>query len=65
MSKPCPICNGELGLLGRLGDRNHYLCRHCGMQVSRKVKPRAKKVDPQPGLAFNDTENMECLGHSS
>lgn len=34
---PCPICDGDAGLLGVLGRLAHYVCRACGMQFSRKV----------------------------
>ena len=33
-SLSCQICNGELHLIGVLGNREHYMCRQCGMQWS-------------------------------
>lgn len=38
----CSLCGGRLGLLGRLGNLLHYLCRDCGMQFSRKAKKQKK-----------------------
>ena len=42
----CPMCNGPLMLLGKLGNRTHYNCRNCGIQVSRgnKQKETVKKT---------------------
>ena len=31
---PCGTCGGELVYLGTLGNREHYRCRNCGMDVS-------------------------------
>jgi hypothetical protein len=30
----CSMCGGELTLLGTLGTRVHYRCRHCGFDGS-------------------------------
>ncbi len=32
----CPICNGYVGYLGRLGLLNHFQCRDCGAAFSRR-----------------------------
>lgn len=31
----CPVCDGRCESLGRLGEREHYRCRDCGMNCSR------------------------------
>jgi hypothetical protein len=41
--RQCGLCGGELILLGTLGNRRHYRCRACGMDWSRKVRPRGVK----------------------
>ena len=33
----CPICGGELKLLGKLGQRVHQRCRACGSEFSEEV----------------------------
>ena len=33
----CEICEGELGLLGILGNLLHLACRNCGMHFSREA----------------------------
>ena len=33
----CPICGGELKLLGQLGQRVHQRCRACGSEFSEEV----------------------------
>jgi hypothetical protein len=30
----CPVCMGDAGLLGTLGEVNHYCCRMCGWHFS-------------------------------
>lgn len=30
----CPACDGELMQLGTLGNRTHYRCRSCGLDMS-------------------------------
>ena len=40
----CPVCGGQAGVLGSLGNRVHYVCRDCGMQFSKIRKPRKKKM---------------------
>jgi tRNA(Ile2) C34 agmatinyltransferase TiaS len=30
----CPYCTGELELLGKLGQTEHFRCRNCGMTCS-------------------------------
>lgn len=37
----CPMCPGKGGILGKLGNRTHYQCRHCGWQWSKTPKARA------------------------
>jgi hypothetical protein len=39
----CTVCDGELILLGRMGGRNHYRCRACGMTHSEQVTPIKKE----------------------
>ena len=31
----CPVCQGEAGKMGTLGNLTHYQCRACGMMFSR------------------------------
>jgi len=33
----CPMCGGQLKVLGQLGDRIHYRCGKCGYKCSWKV----------------------------
>lgn len=33
---PCAACGGDLVLLGSLGSRVHFRCRHCGLDQSLK-----------------------------
>lgn len=33
----CPYCEGDLELLGALGNTRHYCCRHCGGSVSQSA----------------------------
>jgi transposase-like protein len=30
----CPVCQGEAGKMGTLGNLTHYQCRACGMMFS-------------------------------
>lgn len=39
----CPMCPGEGGILGKLGNATHYLCRHCGWQWSKRPKGTPKR----------------------
>ena len=32
----CPICNGPLSFLGRLGSLLWFRCRHCGIEVNQE-----------------------------
>lgn len=32
----CNMCGGEGVFMGALGDRNHFRCRQCGLDFSRK-----------------------------
>lgn len=34
--KSCPVCGGEAGQLGVLGNMAIYQCRDCGMEFTRK-----------------------------
>ena len=34
----CPVCQGEAGKMGTLGNLTHYQCRACGMMFSRPVE---------------------------
>jgi len=34
----CTICGGVLIFLGRLGRREHYRCRDCGIDQSREAE---------------------------
>lgn len=36
--KYCPLCHGQLALLGVLGRTKHYRCTCCGMIFSRMPK---------------------------
>lgn len=39
----CPGCNGnEFTELGSLGSLKWYRCRRCGLDVSKKTRPRRK-----------------------
>lgn len=50
-SVTCPVCYGEAGVLGVLGNLRYYLCRDCGMQFSKKIKRRKKRQEKinEPG----------------
>lgn len=37
ISTLCPVCEGEGVVLGTLGRRIHYRCRHCGIDFSEEV----------------------------
>jgi transcription elongation factor Elf1 len=42
----CPMCNGEAGILGILGNVTWMLCRNCGMQFHlASPKDSSKGVD--------------------
>jgi len=43
----CGMCGGDLHPLGRLGDREHYVCRQCGGQFSRQAKAKKAKESKQ------------------
>ena len=34
----CPVCQGEAGKMGTLGNLTHYQCRACGMMFSRPAE---------------------------
>lgn len=38
MMNECPLCAGPGISLGLLGSREHFSCRACGMEFSRKVE---------------------------
>lgn len=40
---PCATCGGSLAFQGTLGNREHYRCRNCGMDVSTTVVPTHRK----------------------
>ena len=44
----CPMCEGPAGLLGRLGNLDHFQCRDCGWTWSDLADP------PEPSLADSD-----------
>jgi hypothetical protein len=55
---PCPVCGGEGGLLGILGSRMHYRCRHCGADFS-SVEPSAEMAPvPVPVRVFDPDETL-------
>lgn len=39
----CPACTGDLHPLGALGNLAWYRCRHCGMDVNRKIRRKPAK----------------------
>jgi tRNA(Ile2) C34 agmatinyltransferase TiaS len=42
----CPTCNGPLAFLGDLGNRRHFRCVQCGMEVSKRLPPkRSRSLD--------------------
>lgn len=44
----CELCEGQLGVMGQLGDREHLLCRDCGMWFSRPAEDnRPQEEDEQ------------------
>jgi tRNA(Ile2) C34 agmatinyltransferase TiaS len=48
----CPACDGPGFLLGGLGNLTHYRCRDCGVDFSRKARPRKPKTDAQKAAAY-------------
>lgn len=34
----CPVCGGESGLLGMLGNLEWLRCRYCGMEWHRSIE---------------------------
>ena len=38
----CPLCAGPGISLGLLGSREHFSCRNCGMEFSRKENSHAE-----------------------
>jgi hypothetical protein len=40
----CVVCHGDLVFMGQLGNLKWFRCRACGMQQSRKVRARVKKI---------------------
>ena len=47
----CPVCGGDLEPLGRLGNREHFKCRHCGMMASKKRLGRGGTLGKPKGKA--------------
>jgi hypothetical protein len=47
---PCTTCGGPLQLLGPLGNREHSICRNCGMSHSRDISA-------EPGMAGASTDD--------
>ncbi len=50
-STPCGTCGGALQIIGALGNRQHSMCRHCGMSYSSPITaepggPAASADDP-------------------
>ena len=37
MEMNCELCQGELMLLGVLGNKAHFRCRHCGAVCSQEI----------------------------
>ena len=35
----CEQCQGDLVILGVLGNLAHFRCRHCGAECSKKLEP--------------------------
>jgi hypothetical protein len=46
---PCPLCGGPLGVLGRLGNLVHLLCRNCGAQFSEEADDNATQTTTEDG----------------
>lgn len=44
MMNECPLCAGPGISLGLLGSREHFSCRNCGMEFSRKVEENAEVI---------------------
>lgn len=49
-SRRCDHCGGDLFLLGSLGTRECYRCRHCGLMYSFKAAVKLPNTErpPQP-----------------
>lgn len=49
----CPLCNGSLILLGRLGDLTHYRCRCCGADTSEPADADLSEADDEDAERFD------------
>jgi ribosomal protein L37E len=58
----CHLCGGPALLLGRLGDREHYQCRDCGIAWSRRDPRCAVCGDPLGWDRPSGVCSEECLG---
>ena len=52
----CPVCYGEVGIVGVLGWRVHCQCRHCGIEFSKDLKEmdETEREDILEALQNND-----------
>lgn len=51
----CPYCGSdELMLIGRLGGRTHYRCRHCGGDSSKECDENSE--EPEDDQEETDAE---------
>lgn len=60
----CSMCDGKLMLLGQLGERVHFRCKNCGMDISRPMKRTEFKSKPLHSMlcADQDDGKCDCLG---
>ncbi len=59
-SPACHVCNGDLMLLGNLGSRYHFRCRHCGMDQSIVVsRHKLTRMERLQGLADSGVDTWE------
>ncbi len=43
MIRHCPVCDYPNASIGALGNRDHYVCRACGINYSHPKRRRSKK----------------------
>jgi transposase-like protein len=55
----CPICEGPGIVLGVLGTLKHFSCRNCGMQFSKRMKPRRKRPPQRVLELMQDIEAID------
>lgn len=64
----CPLCDGPVEPLGKLGEREHYRCRNCGMDCSRiadgelmlmvPIEPKVESLADMPELTEKQLSGM-------